>query len=100
MRFTLAAVFAATGLCFAATAASAEIIELNAVSAARTTIIRGAPDRCHVGPSIIRVGEAISTKPVRCAVPSSYQTNVRVQINNFVAVFLDDRHKRHYKRSH
>ena len=100
MRFILATLLAATGLCLAATAASAEIIELNAASTVRTVIIRGAPDRCHSGPAIIHVGEALRQKPVRCAEPLSYQRNVHVQINNFVAVFLDDQHKRHYKRSH
>lgn len=92
--------FAAAVIGFAANTASAEIIELNGTSVARTTVIRGAPERCNGGPAIIRVGDAASRRPARCAAPVSDRTDIRIQVNNFVAVFLDDRHKPHYKRHH
>ncbi len=101
MRFKFASVLIASGLSLVANLASAEIIEVNSSSRSTTTIIRGAPDRCGLsGPIIIRLRDAGSQKPVRCARPVARETNIGVQVNNFVVVFLADNHKRHYKRFH
>lgn len=100
MRFKFASVLIASGLSLIANLASAEIIEVNS-SSRTTTIIRGAPDRCGLsGPVIIRVRDANSQKAVRCATQVARETNIGVQVNNFVVVFLADHHKRHYKRFH
>ncbi len=101
MRLKFASVLIASGLFLAANPAFAEIIEVNPSSSTHVTIIRGAPDRCGLsGPAVIHVGDALRRKPVRCARQVSYETNIGVQVNNFVVVFLADGHKRHYKRFH
>lgn len=100
MRFKFASLLIASGLSFAASFASAEMIDVSS-SSRSTTIIRGAPDRCGLsGPVIIRLRDAASQKPVRCAKPVLHETNIGIQVNNLVVVFLADHNKRHYKRTH
>jgi hypothetical protein len=83
----------------AAVPASAEIIVVNEGSSHNVRIMRGAPDRCTDGPVIIRLNDAGSAKPVRCAAANPIVAS-NVTINNTIAIVIDRNHKRRYMRRH
>ncbi len=90
------------GLSLIAESRISEIIELNSVvplrrrrsSAARLTVA------AMSGPVIIRVRRRQFSKAGALRRAVAHETNIGVQVNNFVVVFLADHHKRHYKRFH
>ena len=79
--------------------ASAEIIVVDSSSSHNVRIIRGAPDRCTDGPVIIRLNDASSARPVRCASANPVVAS-NVTINNTIAIVIDRNHKRRYMRRH
>jgi hypothetical protein len=93
----------AASLCLLPGLAVADMIDVGSSSHSTVRIMRGAPERCGAGPLVIHLGDRVSQKPVRCAVPTSERHSRRhggIQINNLVVVFLADGRGHHYKRHH